>query len=206
MRLQIAGQRVMACPAPWHWPRRHKARCRLSRTSASTSGSVPVFSIGVRQFARLHLGRFHIGLVERIDADHRTGDSHRDLPQIEELAELIGILGHDGNHRMAALFQRRQLSPLVIDAGQPQAARTRGRRHRRPGSARFSPSMGIRPLPCLPVDSAISCSSHAPIGLQTFGGKDRDLVAPAFGGQRAQRDAEPHARIGGRRHQRLRSF
>ena len=43
-----------------------------------------------------------------------------------------------------------------------RGARRRGRRRRPPGAPSGSPSTGTMPTPCLPVDSAMSCSSQAP--------------------------------------------
>ena len=62
-----------------------------------------------------------------------------------------------------------------------------------------SPSIGIRPLPSLPVDSAISCSAQAPKSAIFLRGQDRHLVA-AFEAGDAHREPELHAGIFMRRH------
>ena len=62
-----------------------------------------------------------------------------------------------------------------------------------------SPSIGIRPLPCLPVDSANSCSGQAPKLASPGDAMMRDLVAARQSGG-AEREAEHDAGIFRRRH------
>ena len=60
--------------------------------------------VRVGDLARLHLGLFHIGLVERIDADERAGHRGGELPA-EELAAHPAALGEDHfDDRMSGLF------------------------------------------------------------------------------------------------------
>ena len=58
---------------------------------------VTIALVGIGQRARLDLGGFHIGLVERMDADDRTSDSRRVLPT-EELGAQMEDRGHIQTH------------------------------------------------------------------------------------------------------------
>ena len=84
-----------------------------------------------------------------------------------------------------ACLERRELAaPHLPPAGAPDSRRRSGRR-RTPRAARDgSPSTGRMPLPSLPVDSAISCSSHMP--KRSTGAPDGEgqLVAPREGERR----------------------
>ena len=65
-----------------------------------------------RQFAGLDLGGFHIGLVERIDAEHRARDGGRHLEPEKFLADVVDRFHHDANDRMPGRLQR--LEPVVM--------------------------------------------------------------------------------------------
>ena len=64
------------------------------------------------QLAGLDLGGLDVGLVERIDAEHRAGDRGRHLEPEEFLADMVDRFHDDAHHGMAGLFQRRQ--PVVM--------------------------------------------------------------------------------------------
>ena len=72
--------------------------------------------------------------------------------------------------------------------------RTRGRRRRRPRRPSGSSATGRMPLPCLPVDSAISCSPQRP-KLAIGGGDHEGELVAALQGQLAHHDAQPQARV-----------
>ena len=59
-----------------------------------------------RKFARLVFARLDVGLVERIDAEDRTGNGRRKLPAEELLADVIAIGDGDAHDRMTRAFQR----------------------------------------------------------------------------------------------------
>ena len=106
---------------PWRSRRRCRAR-RLCRQHRLLGGQRAGLLEGGRQLAGLHLARFDVGLIERIDADDRARDGGRDLEAEEFLADMLGGFLHDADDRVSGRFQRRQLglvfrSPL---AGEPQ--------------------------------------------------------------------------------------
>src|SRR6185437_5868846 len=65
------------------------------------------FFILVSECARLVLTRLNIRLVERIDADDRTGNGSRHLPAKEFLAYVPDVLHADMRNRMASPLQCR---------------------------------------------------------------------------------------------------
>ena len=99
----------------------------------------------VEQLAGVVLGLLDVGLVERVDAEHPAGDRGRVLPDHELRTE-----------RAARPWCRRC-------AGAGRASPDAGRRASpKPGASTDSTTTGSRPVPCLPVDSAISCSAQSP--------------------------------------------
>ena len=101
---------------------------------------------------------------------------------------------------MAGRFERAQ---LLVDAGLADRADSRrrrrraGRRSNPPGAPSGSPSTGTMPLPSLPVDSAMSCSAHAPNAL-TSGCVTIVSLSRPLDGEAADRGAEAHAWCGAR--------
>ena len=69
--------------------------------------------VGGGQFAGLDLAGFDVGLIERIDADHRAGDGGGDLEAEKFLAEMGRGILHDANDRMAGLLQFGELGFVV---------------------------------------------------------------------------------------------
>ena len=100
------------------------------------------------------------------------------------------------DRRVAGRGER--LAPPPRGAGRARrrraGARTRGRRRSAEASASGSSAIGRMPRPCLPVDSATSCSAHSPNDVERRVDHERQLVAAA---QRelAERGAEPQARV-----------
>ena len=64
------------------------------------------------QFAGLDLGRFHVGLVERIDAEHRAGHGGRHLEAEEFLADMVDRFHDDADDGMPGRLER--LEPVVM--------------------------------------------------------------------------------------------
>src|SRR6185437_1783838 len=64
------------------------------------------------QLASLDLGGFDVWLIERIDAENCAGDRDRHLEPEKLLADLIGRMHHDPNHRMPGVLERAQ--PLIM--------------------------------------------------------------------------------------------
>ena len=62
--------------------------------------------VRVGQLARRDLARLDVGLVERIDADHRAGDGGRDLEAEEFLREMSAAREADAHHRLAGALER----------------------------------------------------------------------------------------------------
>ena len=60
------------------------------------------------QLAGLDLGVLDVGLVERIDAEHRAGDRGRDLEAEEFLTDMVDRFHDDADHGMPGLLQRGQ--------------------------------------------------------------------------------------------------
>ena len=113
--------------------RRSRPRCACAKSSSSEpAGSTSRLLAGGEHLVRLVLRRLHVGLVERVDPEDRAGDRGRELPAEELLAELVR--------------RRRRAPPAPGGRGRPAAR----------------PAPGTRPLPCLPVDSASSCSAQRP--------------------------------------------
>ena len=65
------------------------------------------------QFAGLDFARFDVGLIERIDAEHRAGDRGRDLEAEKFLADMLDRFLRDADHGMAGLLQRRELALML---------------------------------------------------------------------------------------------
>src|SRR6185369_17610757 len=58
------------------------------------------------EFASGNFARFHIGLVESVDADYRTSHRSRYLPSEEFLTELIHIVHCNAHNRMSGFLER----------------------------------------------------------------------------------------------------
>src|SRR6266704_1311030 len=58
------------------------------------------------KLARFELAGFDGRLIERIDADNRTGDGRGDFPAEEFLAEIVGIRQRDAHDGMSRFFKR----------------------------------------------------------------------------------------------------
>ena len=65
-----------------------------------------------RQFAGLDLGGFHVGLVERIDAEDRARHGGRHLEPEKFLADMVDRFHDDADHGMSGRLQR--LEPVVM--------------------------------------------------------------------------------------------
>ena len=149
------------------------------------------------QRARRDLAGLDVGLVERVDAHHRAGDGRRDLPADELLGRgricSATRMRHD---RLARLLQRRDGGVLRGVGRRPRDAgrRTRDRRRSADGAPTASRSTGMMPLPSLPVDSAMSCSSQAPRSWMPGDAMSVSLSTPC-GGRHAEDRAE-HERRG----------
>ncbi len=109
------------------------------------------------------LAGFDIGLVESVDAEDGSGDGGGNFPAEEFLAQVVDVGDSDVDDGVAGFFERGDLGVLrrvrrafETKVGEDAVVTING------GSPRFSRSTGMMPLPSLPVDSAISCSSHAP--------------------------------------------
>jgi hypothetical protein len=100
------AQRVGVCCVGIEADRRAGADRRFRRQRAG-------FLESGGQFARLDLARFDVGLIERIDPEHRSGDRGGDFEAKKFLADILDRLLHDANDRVAGFFQRRKLCFVV---------------------------------------------------------------------------------------------
>src|SRR5712692_8644444 len=69
------------------------------------------------ELAGLDLARFHIGLIEWIDADDRAGNRNGDLEPEEFLADMLDRAEHDASNGMSGLLElgeRRFVSGIVL--------------------------------------------------------------------------------------------
>ena len=57
----------------------------------------------------VHFARFHVGLVKRIDADHRTGYGGCHFPLKEDFAQVVQAIEYDSDHGLAGRFQCRDM-------------------------------------------------------------------------------------------------
>ena len=125
-------------------------RCARSQSPTASAGAVSTAGRGrfssTRAGVLLRLG--HVGLVERIDAEHVPGDRGGDLPAVELLGQIERVVDLERRRRGG----RRPVSISVVGTG-------------------------TRPVPRLPVDSAMSCSTHRPKAAKRSGDDDGDLVA-----------------------------
>src|SRR5262249_38892821 len=71
------------------------------------------FFEGARQFAGLDLARFHIGLIERIDAQNRSGGRGRNFEAEKFLDNMRRGILHQANHRMAGGFELLELELML---------------------------------------------------------------------------------------------
>ena len=121
-----------------------------------------------------------VGLVERVDAEQPAGDRRGVLPEQE----------------LRARAARRPCTPAVACARTvPSESRVRRRRVGRSRARRRSTTTGRRPVPCLPVDSAMSCSAQSPKPtMPEPASASTTLSRPAACG-RAERRAEREAGV-----------
>ena len=116
---------------------------------------------------RRHLARLDVGLIEGIQPERGAGHRRRHLPAEELGAEVHPVGEVDPQSAWPELARAATVASAGLAASaDPRALQSEVDEHPveavgvgRPSS---SPSTGIRPLPCLPVDSASSCSAHAP--------------------------------------------
>ncbi len=115
MRLQPGAEiaiRRPPCASRRHCCRRCRDRSRSVETTGCSSRQRSRLLKGRGQFAGLDLGGFDVGLIERIDAEHRACDRDRHLEAEKFLADMLDRLHDDADHRMSGLFQRRQLGVM----------------------------------------------------------------------------------------------
>ena len=145
---------------------------------------------------RVRLAFGDVGLVERVDPEHRTRHRRGELPAEELLPEVVAVVQLQVDHRMAGLLQlRRGGLRLRRRPRRPgPSTRTPGRRRTPRAGPAARPPPGRMPLPSLPVLSAISCSAQRPKLAMPGREHEGDLVPP---GQRAlaQDGAEPGRRV-----------
>ena len=60
----------------------------------------------LREFARLDLAGFHVGLIEAVDSDYRSGDCGCDLPAEELLADVVLVEHLNADDRESGFLQR----------------------------------------------------------------------------------------------------
>ena len=141
-----------------------------------------------------------VRLVERVDAQDDAGDRRRDLPADDLAGEVDRVVELDPDDRVAGALER------IGELGHARrrrcprgsARRTRDPRRTRSRGRSGSPSTGTIPTPCLPVDSAMSCSSQAPKLAICGIGEERQLVAARRGeptDRQPEQDARIHARV-----------
>ena len=158
------------------------------------------FLEGGGQLARLDLAGLDVGLIERIDVQHRPRDGDRHLQEIEHLAQLIRLGDRDAHDRMPGRLERRQrrrLGGLAVAQVEEDAvlAVVLGRRHR----LAVDRDQAFAPLAGRFRDELFGPGADARIGGCC---KDRHLVAAVVERQAAQGDAKPCARIHRRGHAR----
>ena len=101
-------------------------RLRHKQTPARDANGIPCGGILLRSIAGLTQQVEHIllieldaGLVERVHAQHIGGDAARQLEEVEQLAERIGIdlvgLQHDVRHAAVDVGAERALEGLLLD-------------------------------------------------------------------------------------------
>ena len=153
MRLQPGAEIAVGAglaQARRHCCRRYRDRPPTVDITGSSAGSAAGLLERRGQFAGLDLGGLDVGLVERIDAEHRAGDRGRHLEAEELLADMVDRFHDDAHDGMAGLFQRGELVVMrgVVFAFGPdvdeEAVVAVERRHR-PAVRRRSGSG-----PCLP--------------------------------------------------------
>ena len=57
------------------------------------------------QFSHCHLARFHVGLIEGIDAEDRPGHRGRNLPPEELPTQVVRIGNRNPDHRLTGPFE-----------------------------------------------------------------------------------------------------
>ena len=172
-------------------------RERLADVAWLRRRQLPVLLVRGEQVAREHLGRLDVGLVERVDAEHAPAVGGRELPR---------------QHLPAEVLRRRRRRAPRRDGRRPAASRSsrrawrrrargrrRGRRRRRRARPARSSASGTTPVPSLPVDSAMSCSSQRPKRPSEGDARMRQLVAP-LAGQAAEHAPSWRRRVVRRRH------
>ena len=172
--------------------RRLEAGEQRGEVAPTSSSGAP----SVEHLLRRVLGLLDVGLVERVDLQHPADDGGRELGQEEHAPEVVGPARLHGDRRVAGLGERgdaprrarRPARRCCGDGG------TRGRCRRRRRSASGSSATGRMPRPCLPVLSAISCSTQTPNERDRVVDHERQLVA-AGARELAEREAEPQAGV-----------
>ena len=66
------------------------------------------------------LGRLHVWLIERVDAEEVRGDGRRQLPLVELLAEIVGVGQLDAHQRPARGRERSHRCVVGRVSGEPQ--------------------------------------------------------------------------------------
>ena len=149
-----------------------------------------------RQLLGFDFAGFDVGLIEGVDADESSRRPRLRFPSGRIPGRGCRCRRRRCARQAARLFRARRLwrpaprRARIPGEGRRRCGRCRKRRARRVSSR----STGMMPLPSLPVDSAISCSSHAPRSRNAGRGDERDFVAAQVGGG-AEDDAEHHAGI-----------
>ncbi len=73
------------------------------------------------EFSGRDFARFHIRLIEAVDADYRAGNGGCDLPSEELLAEIVFVENVDSDDRLARFFESFDLGILHRIGSVPQA-------------------------------------------------------------------------------------
>ena len=103
MRLQVSGQSFVAARTVRQRPRVLLIREQLdplAREDRRFCGQRSASFVLGGQLPRGDLARFDVGLIERVDAEDRSGDGRRDLPAEELLAEVVQVVERDAHDRM----------------------------------------------------------------------------------------------------------
>ena len=113
--------------------------------------------------SRRDLARLDVRLVEGVDFEHGAGQRGRELPAEELSPQVVGAVhfeADDGVPERSESIDRRV--QLAVEQGADSRVDEDRSLPYSSGAASFSPSTGMIARPCLPVDSATSCSSQAP--------------------------------------------
>ena len=94
------------CPGPPSWPRRAIDAQGPFAKDGAVGGHLARPLVGRGERSRLDLAGLHVGLVERVDPDHRAGHGDRHLPAEELLEDHLLVGQGDAHHRLAGLLER----------------------------------------------------------------------------------------------------